>query len=65
VTALATNFNGQEITMLKVTDGGNTLITGVNGIVYFLDISTGRNGQLIREIDNVPGSPIDVAVRIQ
>jgi hypothetical protein len=65
VTALATNFNGQEITMLKVTDGGNTLITGVNGTVYFLDISTGRNGQLIKQINNVPGSPIDVAVRTQ
>lgn len=65
VTPLSTSFNGQAITMLKVADGGSTLITGVNGTVYFLDISTGRNGQLIREIDNVPGSPIDVAVRTQ
>jgi len=65
VTALAMNFNGQAITMVKVTDGGNTLIAGVDGTVYFLDISTGRNGQLIRQINNVPGSPIDVAVRTQ
>jgi len=65
VTALAMNFNGQAITMLKVTDGGNTLITGVNGTVYFLDISTGQNGQLIKQINNIPGAPIDVAVRKQ
>jgi len=65
VTALAMNFNGQAITMLKVTDGGNTLITGVNGTVYFLDISTGHNGTLIKQINNVPGSPVDVTVRTQ
>ena len=63
VSPLATSFNGQSITMVKVTDGGNTLIAGVNGTVYFLDISTGHNGQLIKQINNVPGSPVDVAVR--
>ena len=65
VTALAMNFNGQAVTMVKVTNGGNTLIAGVSGTVYFLDISTGRNGQLISQINNVPGSPVDVAVRTQ
>lgn len=65
ITALAANFNGQAITMVKVTDGGNTLIAGVNGTVYFLDISTGKNGQVIKQIDNVPGSPVDVVVRTQ
>ncbi|HEV2482624.1 MAG TPA: PKD-like family lipoprotein [Puia sp.] len=63
VTPLSTSFNGQAITMVKVADGGNTLITGVDGTVYFLDISTGHNGQLIKQINNVPGSPVDVTVR--
>ncbi len=65
VTALAMNFNGQAVTMVKVTNGGNTLIAGVSGTVYFLDISTGKNGQLLSQINNVPGSPVDVAVRTQ
>lgn len=65
VTPLAMNFNGQAVTMVKVTNGGNTLIAGVSGTVYFLDISTGKNGQLVNQINNVPGSPVDVAVRTQ
>jgi hypothetical protein len=65
VTPLVMNFNGQAITMVKVTNSGNTLIAGVSGTVYFLDISTGRNGQLINQINNIPGSPVDVAVRTQ
>ena len=65
VAPLATDFGGQAVTMVKVTDGGNTLIAGVNGTVYFLDISTGRNGQIIKQINGVPGSPVDVAVRKQ
>jgi hypothetical protein len=63
VTQLAMNFNGQAVTMVKVINSGNTLIAGVSGTVYFLDISTGQNGQLIKQINNVPGSPVDVAVR--
>ncbi len=63
VTPLAMNFNGQAITMVKVTNSGNTLIAGVNGTVYLRDISTGQNGVLIKQINNVPGSPVDVVVR--
>ncbi|HWB92444.1 MAG TPA: hypothetical protein VG605_11345, partial [Puia sp.] len=65
VAPLATDFGGQAVTMVKVTDGGNTLIAGVNGTVYFLDIRTGRNGQIIKQINGVPGLPVDVAVREQ
>ena len=65
LTQLVMNFNGQAITMVKVTSGGNTLVAGVSGTVYFLDISTGKNGQLISQINNVPGSPVDVYQRTQ
>jgi hypothetical protein len=33
--------------------------------VYFLDIRSGRNGQIIKQINGVPGFPVDVAVREQ
>jgi hypothetical protein len=65
VAALATSFSGQAVTMIKVTDGGNTLIAGAGNTVYFLDISTGRNGQVLKQINGVPGSPVDVVVRTQ
>lgn len=64
LTALATPFGG-SITMLKTVDGGNTLIAGVEGTVYFLDISTGRNGQILHQINGIPGSPVDVYQRTQ
>lgn len=63
VSPLAADLGGQAVTMVKVTDGGNTLIAGVNGTVYFLDISTGKNGLIVKQINGVPGSPVDVAVR--
>jgi hypothetical protein len=65
VAPLAMNFNGQAITMVRVADGGNTLIAGVSGTVYFLNISTGQNGTLIKQINNVPGAPVDVYQRTQ
>ncbi|MHA4810059.1 PKD-like family lipoprotein [Flavitalea flava] len=60
---LTTDFGGKEITMLKASADGNTLTTGVDGSVFFLDVSTGKYGDVIRRIDNIPGSPMDVYVR--
>jgi hypothetical protein len=65
VTPLTTNFGGKAVTMVKITDSGNTLIVGVDGTVFFLNVSTGQNGSLIKRIDGVPGSPVDVTVRTQ
>lgn len=61
--ALTTDFGGKPITMLKASADGNTLTTGVDGSVFFLDVSTGKYGDVIRRIDNIPGSPMDVYVR--
>jgi hypothetical protein len=61
--ALTTDFGGKAITMLKASADGNTLTTGVDGSVLFLDVSTGKYGDVIRRIDNIPGSPMDVYVR--
>ena len=65
IAALTTDFGGKTVTMVKITDGGNTLIAGVDGTVFFLNVSTGQNGALVRRIDNIPGSPVDVTVRTQ
>jgi len=62
---LATDFGGKAVTMLRMTNQGNTIIAGVDGSVFFLDVSTGRNGNITRRIDDIPGSPVDVTVRTQ
>jgi hypothetical protein len=63
--ALTTDFGGKEITMLRMTDKGNTIMAGVDGSVLFLDVSTGKNGNITRRIDGIPGSPLDVTVRTE
>lgn len=57
---LITNFGGKAVTMVKLTDNDNTLIAGVDGAVYYLDISTGKFGDVIRTYTNIPGAPVDV-----
>lgn len=60
---LVTDFGGKAVSMIKVTYSGNTLIAGVDGTVYFLDISTGKFGDILKKYDGIPGSPVDVVVR--
>lgn len=64
LTALTTDFGGKDVTMIKLVDQ-NTLVAGVEGSLYYLNISTGKNGDLIKKIDGIPGSPVDIAVRAQ
>lgn len=61
---LTTDFGGKTVTMLKLLDQ-NTLLAGVEGTLYYLDVSTGKYGDLEKKIDGIPGSPVDVAVRMQ
>lgn len=61
--ALTTTFTGKTITMIKLINGGNTLVAGTAGSLYYLDVSTGSLGTLSKQIDGVPGNPIDLAVR--
>jgi hypothetical protein len=63
VKPLTTDFGGKAITLLKASADGNTLIVGVDGSVFFLDVSTGKYGNIIRRIGNVPGSPVDIYQR--
>jgi len=63
VKQLTTDFGGKTITMLKASADGNTLMVGINGSILFLDVSTGKYGDIIRRIDNIPGSPVDLYQR--
>jgi hypothetical protein len=60
---LVTDFGGKAVSMVKVIDNGNTLLTGTEGSLYYLDISTGKFGDIIKKTDGIPGAPIDVAFR--
>jgi hypothetical protein len=65
ITVLGTDFGGKSISMLKISADGNTLTTGIDGSVLMLDVSVGKNGQILKRIDNIPGSPVDVYQRIK
>jgi hypothetical protein len=60
---LDANLGAKKVTMLKVHRNGNLLVVGVEGSIYYLDISTGKTGQMIARYDGIPGEPKDVIVR--
>ncbi|MFL5746758.1 MAG: PKD-like family lipoprotein [Niastella sp.] len=62
-TPLTTDFGGKAVTMIKLSNDENTLMAGVDGTVYFLDISTGKNGDVLKKYTGIPGSPVDITVK--
>ena len=60
--ALDVDFGGKNVTMIKLQDD-DLLMAGVEGKLYYLDVSTGQNGTVTKVIDNIPGYPVDVVVR--
>jgi hypothetical protein len=60
---LTVNFGGKKVTMVKLIDGGNTLLAGVEGSFYHLDVSTGKLGDVLKKVDGIPGSPIDAVIK--
>jgi len=63
IKVLDTNFEGKAVTCLKLGPDGKSLIAGTEGNLYFLDISTGKYGSLLKHYDGFTGSPVDVYVR--
>lgn len=59
---LEANFTN-PVTMLKLDDDQNTLIAGSGNSIYYLDIRTGRNGNITGNIEDIPGQPIDMVWR--
>jgi hypothetical protein len=62
ITLLNANFGGAKITMLQLSGDGNTLTAGVDGIIYFLDVSVGASGSIMTDqtITGIPGTPVDM-----
>ena len=63
IRALAADFGGKTVTMIKLIDGGNKLIAGIDGSILTLDVSVGQSGNILQRTDGIPGKVIDVVVR--
>jgi len=63
IKVLDANMGGKKVTMLKLSADGNTLTAGVDGSLYTLDVSVGKNGTITKTIDGIPGSPVDMVIR--
>ncbi|MCC8426483.1 PKD-like family lipoprotein [Mucilaginibacter sp. UR6-11] len=59
---LDANFNGQKVTMIKLSADGNTLTAGTTGTLYTLDVSVSKNGNITKTITGIPGAPVDVVI---
>jgi hypothetical protein len=57
------DFEGKDVSMVKLTTSGDTLVTGTQGNLYYLDVSTGKNGNVITRYQGIPGNPVDVVIR--
>lgn len=60
---LDANFGGKKVTMLQLSQDGNTLTAGVDGSVITLDVSVGKNGVITNTINGIPGAPVDIIIR--
>lgn len=63
IKVLDANFNGKDVTMLKVLNNGDLLMAGTEGSLYYLNISTGNNGVITKQIDGFPGEVVDILAR--
>jgi hypothetical protein len=65
VLALDADFGGKTVTMIKLDkiNGKDVLLAGTEGVLYYLDIETGKNGNITYTLDGLAGSVIDVAIR--
>ncbi|RXF72209.1 PKD-like family lipoprotein [Arcticibacter tournemirensis] len=65
VRALDANFGGKKVSMIKISADDNTLTVGVEGALYSLDVTVGKNGNIVesKTINGIPGSPVDVLIR--
>ena len=54
---------GKKVSMLKISDDENSLTVGVDGAVLTLDIAVGKNGNITKTINGIPGAPVDIIFR--
>lgn len=51
------------VTLLKLDESDDTLIVGAGGSLYYLSVQVGKNGELIKKIDGIPGDLVDMTWR--
>ncbi|MCD0490485.1 hypothetical protein LPB86_19760 [Pedobacter sp. MC2016-14] len=64
LTQLSANFAGKKVTMIKLSDDGNTLTAGVDGNIMVLNTAAGANGNIIQTVTGIPGAPIDIVNKV-
>jgi hypothetical protein len=60
---LVSDFGGKTVTMIKLIEGGNKLLAGIDGSILTLDVSVGKNGNILQRTDGIPGKVIDMVIR--
>lgn len=60
---LSTDFGGKPVTTIKLWNDGNILVAGTQGSVYWLDVSTGKYGEVMKKVDGIPGNVKDIVIR--
>ncbi|RFS20666.1 hypothetical protein DVR12_19090 [Chitinophaga silvatica] len=60
---LDADFGGKKVSMIKLNDTNTALLAGIEGSVVTLDVSVGKNGNIVSKINGIPGSPIDIVTR--
>ncbi|WP_256004635.1 PKD-like family lipoprotein [Pedobacter deserti] len=60
---LEADFGGKKVSMLKISGDDNTLTVGVEGAMHTLDVSVGKNGNITKSINGIPGAPVDFLTR--
>jgi hypothetical protein len=56
-------LGGKKVSMLKISDDENSLTVGVDGAVITLDVAVGKNGNVTKTINGIPGAPVDIIFR--
>jgi hypothetical protein len=62
VKLLDATFGGKAVTMLKHVST-NLILAGTAGAIHYIEVSPEENGTLYRTIANIPGNPVDIAIR--
>ncbi len=63
IRALDANFAEKKITMLQLSQDGNTITAGVDGAIITIDVSVGVNGTITKTVTGIPGAPVDIFIR--
>jgi len=61
--ALTATYNGKKVTMIKLSNDGTRLTAGYQGALLTLDVSVGKNGDILQTVTGIPGDVIDQVVK--